>query len=131
MWSRPCVRFILCGLVFFWIAGAARGAAVDAELVALDVKVTAATEEKVIGNASVYVSFKEGRWLLKDKKRAWHAKTNGQGLARFPGIPPGKVLIQVVAEGWKTFGKYYDLGKEPEQKREVVEIKLERPRRWY
>jgi hypothetical protein len=39
----------------------------------------------------------------------------------------GKVLIQVIAPGWHTFGEWYDIAKDGQ----VVEIHLEKPPRWY
>ena len=108
--------------------GASSLCAEEAKPVPLEIKVISAEGGESIDNASVYVKFKEGRWYWKDKKREWHAKTNREGLVRFPAVPQGKVLIQVVAEGWKTFGKYYDVS---EAHKKVIEIKLKRPRRWY
>lgn len=101
----------------------------EAKPVALEIKVIAAEGGEPIDNASVYVKFKEGRWYWKDKRREWHAKTNREGLVQFPAVPPGKLLIQVVATGWKTFGEYYEVGETTEKK--VIEIKMKRPRRWY
>ncbi|MFQ5926366.1 MAG: hypothetical protein ACE5MH_02910 [Terriglobia bacterium] len=129
-WHR--VPVILYGVLLFCVTAALPVTAGDDERVPLVVKVVAAADEKPIGNASVYVGFKEGRFILWDKKRRWHVKTNREGLARLPGVDPGKVLIQVVAEGWKTFGKYYEIGEKQKGKREqIIKIKLQRPRRWY
>jgi len=41
--------------------------------------------------------------------------------------PTGRVLIQVVAEGWKTYGHWYDLT----DSKQVVKIHLDRPPKWY
>jgi hypothetical protein len=48
-------------------------------------------------------------------------------VARAPDIPQGKVLIQIVAPGWKTFGQYYDVDSD----QQTIHIALERPPRWY
>lgn len=93
----------------------------------LKLEVVAADNGKPIANASIYVKFKEERTLWRDKQTEWHAKTNRDGLAQFKEIPRGKVLIQIVASGWKTYGKYYDVT----QAEEKISIKLDRPRRWY
>ncbi|MFQ5816575.1 MAG: hypothetical protein ACE5H2_01290 [Terriglobia bacterium] len=123
---------LVYGLLFFWAAGSFPVTAGDDDRVPLVVKVVAASGEKPIANASVYVDFKDKPgFIARGKKRRWHVKTNREGLARLPGVAPGKVLIQVIAEGWKTFGKYYDIGAEKKGKRKVIEIKLQRPRRWY
>ena len=46
---------------------------------------------------------------------------------KVPAIPQGKIMIQVIATGWHTFGKWYDMDKEEES----VAIKLEPPPHWY
>ena len=95
--------------------------------VRLQVVVTAENTGKPIVYATIYVKFKEKRLLWKDKKRAWQVKTNHQGKASFPEMPEGKALVQVIAKGWKTYGRFHEL-KGPKH---VLEIKLEKPKRWY
>jgi hypothetical protein len=81
-----------------------------------------------VGNASVYVRFNQTVGLLhKDKLVEMNFKTNEDGSVKVPEIPQGKVLIQVVAKGWHTYGKWYDIEK-PE---DTVQIKLDPPPRWY
>jgi hypothetical protein len=92
----------------------------------LRIHVTAA--DKPIGNASVYVRFPVAGGLLhKDKLAELNLKTNEDGSVKVPDIPRGKILIQVVAKGWKTYGKWYDIDTDPM----TVEIKLEPPAHWY
>lgn len=92
----------------------------------LRIHVTAA--DKPVGNASVYVRFPvAGGIFHKDKLSELNLKTNEDGSAKVPNIPRGKILIQVVAKGWKTYGKWYDIDSEAM----TVEIKLEPPARWY
>ncbi len=117
----------LVSLLPLW-AGASGLCAQEPKLLPLEIKVISGEGGEPIDNASVYVKFKEGRWYWKDKRREWHAKTNREGVVRFPAVPPGKLLIQVLAEGWKTFGEYYQVS---ETEKKVIEIKLKRPRRWY
>lgn len=93
----------------------------------LKFEIVGGNKELPVENASVYVKFAEERTLRRDKRVEWRAKTNRDGLAGIRYIPRGKVLIQIVAEGWKTFGKYYDLKEDVA----TIKIKLERPRRWY
>lgn len=93
----------------------------------LTIEVTGGEKEQPVENASVYVRFVEERTMRKDKKYELNVKTNREGLAHAPDVPEGKVLIQVIAEGWKTFGRWYDLS-EPDQK---IRIHLEKPKRWY
>ena len=84
---------------------------------------------KPVANASVYVRYDvPGKLLRKDKLAELDLKTNGDGSVRVPAVPQGKILIQVIAPGWHTYGKWYDLeGKEEDS----VEIKLDPPHRWY
>ncbi len=93
----------------------------------LRIEVTAGEKNQPVDSASVYVRFVEERRLVKDKKLELNVKTNREGLARLPEIPSGKVLIQVIAEGWKTFGRWYDL----EEGEQTIKIHLEKPPRWY
>lgn len=80
-----------------------------------------------VENASVYLKYVEERKLRKDKKIQLNVKTNREGVAHIPDAPMGKVLVQVIAEGWKTYGKWIEIT-EP---RQIIKIKLEKPPRWY
>jgi len=92
----------------------------------LTIEVTGGDENKPIESASVYVKTQEEH-LIKDKKTEENVKTNVQGIAHIPDPPMGHVLIQVVADGWKPFGRWYDIT-DPKQ---VVKIHLDRPPKWY
>jgi hypothetical protein len=84
--------------------------------------------DKPVGNASVYVRFNEpGGFLHKDKLAELSFKTNGDGTVKVPGVPQGKILIQVIAKGWHTYGKWYDIEKD----QDTIEIKLDPPPHWY
>jgi hypothetical protein len=93
----------------------------------LHVAVTAGEKNQPVENASVYVRFVQERALGKDRKTEMNVKTNRDGIVKVPDVPRGKVLIQVVAEGWKTFGRWYDI----EGEEETIKIHLEKPPRWY
>ena len=85
-------------------------------------------EGKPVGNASVYVRFyANGGFLHHDKLDELDLKTNEDGTVKVPPIPQGKILVQVIAKGWHTFGKWYDVEKDEES----IEIKLEPPPHWY
>ncbi|MDE3108543.1 MAG: hypothetical protein KGL02_01265 [Acidobacteriota bacterium] len=85
-------------------------------------------EGKPVGNASVYVRFYTGGGLLHhDKLAELDLKTNQDGSVKVPPVPQGKILIQVIAKGWHTFGQWYDVDKDDES----IEIKLEPPPHWY
>jgi hypothetical protein len=92
----------------------------------LRIEVTGGDSNTPIENASVYVKTVE-QHLIKDKKFEVNVKTNQSGTAHVPDAPMGRVLIQVVADGWKTYGHWYDIT-EPQQ---VIKIHLEKPPKWY
>jgi len=95
--------------------------------VRLTIAVTGGDEKKPVDSASVYVKFVEERKLVKDKKIEMNLKTNLSGVCHAPEIPRGKVLIQVIAPGWKTFGEYYEV----DQAEQTINIALSRPPKWY
>lgn len=80
-----------------------------------------------VENASVYVKFIEEHKIKRDKKLELNVKTNRDGIAHVPDAPLGRVLIQVVAEGWKTYGRWFDIT-EPTQ---TIKVHLEKPPKWY
>jgi hypothetical protein len=83
---------------------------------------------KPVGQASVYVRFNEsGGVFHKDKLAELDLKTNEDGTVRVPEIPQGKIMIQVIAKGWRTYGRWYDIDKAED----TVEIKLQAPPHWY
>jgi hypothetical protein len=93
---------------------------------ALRIELTGGEAKKPVIDASVYLKFTEVK-ALRDKQIELNLKTNQSGVARSPGIPKGRVLIQIVAPGWKTFGQYYDIS----QDEQTIQINLERPStRW-
>lgn len=88
----------------------------------LRIEVTGGDANKPIADASVYVRYAD------DKKFELDLKTNQEGVARSPEIRQGKILIQIVAPGWKTYGEYHDISEtEP-----TIQIHLIRPTtHWY
>ena len=93
----------------------------------LRIEVTAGEDSKPVDQASVYVKYSEARALRRDKKVELNLKTNRDGVARLDDAPRGKVLIQVIAPGWKTFGKWFELN----QDEQTIKIQLQKPPRWY
>ncbi len=93
----------------------------------LTIVVTGGDEKKPVDSASVYVRFVDEHKHGKDKNIEMNLKTNQSGICHVPVIPPGKFMIQVIAEGWKTFGEYYD----PEHAGPTINIALVRPPKWY
>jgi hypothetical protein len=99
----------------------------DDAVTRLRIEVTGGDEGKPVDQASVYVKYSEARTLRRDKKVELNLKTNREGVARLDNAPRGKVLIQVIAPGWKTFGKWFEL----DQDQQTIKIQLQKPPRWY
>jgi hypothetical protein len=99
----------------------------DATTTRLRIRITN-PEDKPVGNASVYVRFNQpGSFLRKDKLAELSFKTNEDGSVKVPAVPRGKILIQVIAKGLHTYGKWYDIEKD----QDTIEIKLEAATHWY
>lgn len=123
--------------LFVWIAfGTANVRAQKKEVsppktTRLTIVVTGGENNKPVAEASVYVKSVPGERVGKKGKKEGkfelNLKTNQEGETHSPAIPQAKVLIQVVAEKWKTFGEYYDL----QQDNQTIQIHLERPTRFY
>jgi len=99
----------------------------NAQLNRIRIEVVGGDTDAPVENASVYLKYVEERKLRKDKKVQLNVKTNREGVAHVPDAPMGKVLVQVIAEGWKTYGKWIEIT-EP---RQTIKVKLEKPPRWY
>jgi hypothetical protein len=83
---------------------------------------------KPVDNASVYVRYNlPGGLFHKEKLSELNFKTNQEGSLKVPEVPQGRVMIQVIAKGWHTFGQWYDMDKDEE----TISIKLEQPVKWY
>jgi len=95
--------------------------------VRLTIVVTGGEDKKPIDSASVYVRYVEEHKHGKDKKIEMNLKTNQSGVCHVPVIPPGKFIVQVIADGWKTYGEYYDIN----QTEQTINISLVRPPKWY
>lgn len=114
-------RRALC--VFPLCVIAARAADEETTRLTIDVKTF---EGKPVDRASVVVRFVEGRSVKKLGKKVitrWELRTNQQGQAKIPPIPQGKILIQVIAKGFQTFGQTLEV----EEEEKTVEVKLNPP----
>jgi len=137
--ARKCLKMSLYAISFLilLVAVAAHGQDKDANAktkpdsdakdVRLTIVVTGGEEKKPVDSASVYVRYVEEHKHGKDKKIEMNLKTNQEGVCHVPVIPPGKFVVQVIAEGWKTYGEYYDLN----QSEQTIHITLVRPPKWY
>jgi hypothetical protein len=99
------------------------------EMTKIRVKVTN-TNGKPVERASVVVRFVEGRSALKLGKKVvkhWEMRTNQEGLASIPELPQGKLLVQVIAKGYQTFGNTFEV----EEEEKTIEVKLNPPQPQY
>jgi len=129
-------RAVLCGSLCAWglsaaitsmscLAMPAAQRAVASTRVIIEV--TGGEKDAPVENASVYLKYVEERKIVKDKHVELNVKTNREGVAHVPEAPLGRVLIQIVAEGWKTYGRWYDIT----NSKEPIKIHLEKPPKWY
>ena len=100
------------------------------DLTRLQIHVTNA-RGKPVDRASVIVKFVNGRSVkalgLKKARLSWELKSTQEGMAKIPGIPKGKILIQIIAKNYQTFGDTYDV----DEDERVVEIVLKDPQAQY
>jgi hypothetical protein len=86
---------------------------------------------KPVDRASVIVKFVSGRnfntLAIKAAKKSWELKTSQEGMAKLPPIPKGKILIQINAKSYQTFGQTFDI----DEDERLVEIKLNLPQKQY
>jgi hypothetical protein len=86
--------------------------------------------DRPLDRASVIVRFIQGRAYLKFGKHirdTYELRTNEEGQATIPEIPQGKILIQVIAHGYQTFGQTFDI----EEAERTIDIKLNPPQKQY
>jgi hypothetical protein len=93
----------------------------------ITIEVTGGEKETPVENASVYFKYVEEHKIKKNKTMELNVKTNRDGVAHVPDAPLGRVLVQVLAEGWKSYGRWFDIT-DPKQ---TIKIRLERPPKWY
>jgi hypothetical protein len=80
---------------------------------------------KPIRNASVIMHPVKGNG--KQSKTGLELKTDAEGKTSFDGVPFGRLRIQIIAQGYQTFGDDYSIDK-PEM--EIV-VKMKRPGEQY
>jgi hypothetical protein len=91
------------------------------------IEVSGGEKSAPVENASVYLKYVEEHKVKKNKKVELNVKTNREGTAHVPEAPTGRVLVQVVADGWKTYGRWYDIT----DANQIIKIHLEKPPKWY
>ena len=123
MWNRRRSILALAMLAFTLPLAA------DKELTALQIEVKN-PDGKPVDRASVIVRFVEGRSKVKFGKKIttrWELRTNQLGMAKIPPIPQGKILVQVNAKGYQTYGKTHEVDEEAK----TIEVKLNLPQGQY
>jgi hypothetical protein len=98
-----------------------------AQMSRVTIEVSGGENQTPVENASVYLKYIEEHKILKDKKLELNVKTNRDGTAHVLDAPVGRVLIQVVADGWKPYGRWYDIT----EAKQTIKVHLEKPPRWY
>jgi hypothetical protein len=93
----------------------------------ITIEVSGGEKSVPIENASVYIKYVEERKVKSNKTVELNVKTNRDGTAHVPDAPLGRALVQVVADGWKTYGRWYDVT----DAKQTIKIHLDRPPKWY
>ena len=86
--------------------------------------------DKPVDRASVMVKFVQGRDYIKLGKAiriTYELRTNQDGEASIPEIPQGKILIQIIAKGYQTYGQTLDIN----EAERTVDVKLNPPQKQY
>src|SRR2546428_564064 len=114
--KRPSLRFAIFILILLVAAASAQD---DTAL--LKFLVVRDYNGKPVRNASVVMHpvNKKG----KQERGGLQIKTDPDGKASFDGVPYGKLRVQVLAQGFQTFGDDYDVHK-PEME---ITIRMKRP----
>ena len=111
------IRFSLVGLALTLALPAFAGQ----KTASVNLTVIKDSNGKPVKNAEVVLHLvdKDG----KQRQEGLELKTHDDGKAEANGLPFGKVRIQVIAPGYKTYGEDFDL-KQPTTE---ITIKLQRP----
>jgi hypothetical protein len=83
----------------------------------LHVAVTVGDESEPVSGADVFVKSED-----EDTPFDRTVRTDRRGAVNFARVPRVRILIQVTADGYKTFGDHYDLTQESQ----TIAIKLEK-----
>jgi hypothetical protein len=85
--------------------------------------------DKPVDRANVIVKF-EGRSIVKlgrKVKTSWEMRSSQEGVAKIPELPKGKILIQITAKNYQTFGQTFEV----QDDEKTIEIKLNEPQQQY
>jgi len=85
---------------------------------------------KPVEQAEVIVKFVQGRSVKKfgaQVHKSWEVRSSQEGIAKIPAIPQGKILIQVNAKNYQTFGQTFDV----QEDEKTIEVTLKPPQPQY
>src|SRR5215472_14591744 len=71
----------------------------------ITIEVTGGEKETPVENASVDFKYVENHKSKTNKTMELNVTTNREGVATVADAPLGRVLIKVLAEGWKSYGR--------------------------
>jgi hypothetical protein len=118
---RICAMVLtLSGLAQFGFAGKKR-----VPLASMNFLVVRDENGKPIRNAAVVMHPVDDEG--KQQRNGLELKTDADGKADFDGVPYGKLRIQVLAQGFQTYGEDYDVDKPSLD----ITVKMKRPARQY
>jgi Carboxypeptidase regulatory-like domain len=83
-----------------------------------------------VGQAAVIVRFVKGHSVVKLGKAVrtqWELRSNQDGEATIPAIPQGQIRIQIIANGYQTYGDMVDVT----DAEKTINIKLNPPQQQY
>ena len=117
------VTFIVTGLLLTANLAAAQDKNSKDQTARLTIQVMAGEDRQPVADAHVVVRFMEERMLRRDKTTSWETKTNRKGVAVLAGLPVGAIKVQVIAQGYQTYGDEHELS----QPEEELIIQLQHP----
>jgi len=122
-------KFLRRLVVFVVLIAALAASALAAPMTKINI-VVKNQSGKPVDRASVVVRFIQGHSVIKlgkAIKTTFELRTNQDGEARIPSIPQGKILVQIIAKGFQTFGQTFDVTEEEK----TLDITLNPPQQQY
>jgi hypothetical protein len=122
---RLSLRMCAVGLVVYGLASAGIAEKKRVPLASMSFLVVRDENGKPIRNAAVVMHPVDDDG--KQRRNGLELKTDAEGKASFDGVPYGKLRIQVLAQGFQTYGEDYDVDKPSLD----LTVKMKRPARQY
>lgn len=118
----PMKRVALLAFLLLALAGISAG---EDKQAALKFVVVKEYNGKPVRNAGVVMHPVQANG--KQSRGGLELKTDSEGKASFDGVPYGKLRVQVLAQGFQTYGEDFEIDK-PEME---ITVKLKRPQGQY